>query len=53
MKNKPPLKRKDLIYPKLCYQIIGILFEIYKQLGSSYQEKYHQRAVGIEFKIVD
>jgi len=50
MKNKPLLRRKDLIYPKLCYQIIGILFEIYKQLGSSYQEKYYQRAVGVELK---
>lgn len=47
---KPELKRKDLIYPELSYQIIGILFEIFKQLGSGYQEKYYQRAIAIEFK---
>ncbi|TSC75985.1 MAG: hypothetical protein G01um101430_155 [Parcubacteria group bacterium Gr01-1014_30] len=50
MENKPYLKRNDLIYPKLCYQIIGILFEIYRQLGSDYQEKYYQRAVAVELK---
>ena len=50
MKNKPLLKRNDLIYPDLCYQIIGILFEIYKQLGSSYHEKYYQKIVAMELK---
>lgn len=44
------LKRKDLIYPELSYQIVGILFEIFKQLGSSYQEKYYQKAIAIELK---
>ncbi|MEK9150725.1 MAG: GxxExxY protein [Patescibacteria group bacterium] len=44
------LRRKDLIYPELSYQIIGILFEVFKQLGSGYQEKYYQRAIALEFK---
>jgi len=48
--TKPGLKRKDLVYPELSYQIIGILFETFKQLGSGYQEKYYQRAVAIELK---
>lgn len=30
---KHQLKRKDLVYPELSYQIIGILFEVFKQLG--------------------
>ncbi len=50
MKNKPILKRDDLIYPDLCYQIIGILFEIYRELGSGYQEKYYQKIVSSELK---
>jgi GxxExxY protein len=50
MVNKPILRRKDLIYPDLCYQIIGILYEIYKQLGSGYQEKYYQRIAAKEFQ---
>jgi GxxExxY protein len=42
--------KKDLIYPELSYQIIGILFEVYNQLGSGYHEKYYQRAIATELK---
>lgn len=34
-----------LIYPELSYQLLGILFKIHSKLGSSYQEKYYQRAI--------
>jgi GxxExxY protein len=44
------LKRKDLVYPELSYQIIGILFEVFRQLGSGYQEKYYQRAIALELR---
>ncbi|MFH1894448.1 MAG: GxxExxY protein [Patescibacteria group bacterium] len=50
MKAKTELKRNDLVYPDLSYQIIGILFEIYKQIGSGYQEKYYQKIVAAELK---
>jgi GxxExxY protein len=39
------LKRNDLIYPELSYQIVGILFEVYNEIGIGYQEKYYQRAI--------
>jgi GxxExxY protein len=42
---KSNLRRKDLIYPELSYQIIGILFEVYNRLGPGYHEKYYQRAI--------
>lgn len=49
--------RKDLLYPELSYQIVGILFEVNNSLGYKYQERYYQRAiasllknVGIKFK---
>jgi GxxExxY protein len=48
MKNRPILKRNDLVYPDLCYQIIGILFEVYRQLGGGYHEKYYQKIVAKE-----
>jgi len=35
------LRREDLLYPELSYQIIGILFEVYNKLGPGYQEKYY------------
>jgi GxxExxY protein len=47
---KAELKRKDLVYPELSYQIIGILFEVFKQLGGGYQEKYYQRAIALELR---
>ncbi|MDP2790091.1 MAG: GxxExxY protein [bacterium] len=37
--------RKDLVYPELSYQIVGILFEVYNQVGTGYPEKVYQRAV--------
>lgn len=51
------LKRKDLLYPELSYRIIGVLFDVFNELGYQYQEKYYQRAIqkaflnlGIAFK---
>jgi len=38
-----------IIYPKLSYQIMGILFKVYNKLGYGYQEKYYQRALAREF----
>lgn len=44
------IKRKDLLYPELSYKIIGILYEVYNDLGYGYQEKYYEKAVEIFFK---
>jgi len=34
-----------VVYPELSYKIVGILFEVYNQLGPGYQEKYYQKAI--------
>ena len=44
------LKRKDLIYPELCYKVIGMLFVVWKELGSGHKEKLYQNAISEEFK---
>jgi len=44
------LKRQDLLYPQLSYQIIGVLFDVSNSLGYGYQEKYYQKAVAIKLK---
>jgi len=49
MKNNK-LSRNDLIYPDLSYKITGILFDVFKDLGAGYQEKYYQRAISISLK---
>ena len=41
---------RELIYPELSYKIMGILFKVHNKLGSTYQEKYYQRAIETEFK---
>lgn len=43
------LKRNDLVYPELSYQIVGILFDVYNQLGPGHKEKYYQDAIVIAF----
>jgi len=47
------LKRKDLLYPELSYQLIGILFEVSNELGYGYQEKYYQRAINAKLKEIN
>ncbi len=47
-----PTEKKiiDLVYPELSYKVIGILFNVFNELGYGYQEKYYQRAVATLFK---
>ena len=41
--------QEKVILPELSYQIMGVLFDVHKNLGSRYQEKYYQRAVAMGF----
>lgn len=34
-----------VVYPKLSYNIVGCLFEVFKKLGFGHREKYYQKAV--------
>jgi GxxExxY protein len=36
-----------VVYPELSYQIVGILFKVYNELGSGYKEKFYERAVAV------
>ena len=47
------LIRKDIIFPELSYKIVGILFEVFNQLGYKYQEKYYQRAISQSLKTLN
>lgn len=47
----------EILYKELSYEVVGALFDSFKNLGSNYQEKYCQRAVekfllkrGVPFK---
>lgn len=41
---------KEIIYPKLSYKVIGVLFEVNNELGSGHREQTLQKAVGILLK---
>ena len=43
-------KDTNLIYPELSYQIVGILFAVYNEMGYGYQEKYYQKAIASKLK---
>lgn len=34
-----------VVYKELSYDIVGILFEVYNDLGYGYQEKYYEKAI--------
>lgn len=40
----------NIIEKDLSYKIVGVLFEVYNNLGGGYQEKYYQRAIAKELK---
>ncbi|MBU1131107.1 GxxExxY protein [Patescibacteria group bacterium] len=41
--------KSDLIYPDLSYKIVGVLFDVYNEVGYGYQEKYYQKAIAKAF----
>jgi GxxExxY protein len=43
------LKRKDLLYPELSYEIVGSAFDVYNELGSGHHEKYYEKALAEAF----
>lgn len=40
------VRREDLIEPKLCFEIVGALFEVSNELGPDHKESIYQKALG-------
>ena len=46
MKSKDNYTYKpDLLYPELSYQIVGILFDVFTNMGYGYNEDHYQKAI--------
>ena len=41
---------KQLIYPELSYQIMGLIFEVYNQLGPGFTEDIYEPALTVELE---
>lgn len=44
------LKRNDLLYPELSFQIVGCAFEVHNELGFGFKESIYQKALALAFK---
>lgn len=47
--KRKEVKRDDLIYPDLSYDIIGCAYEVMNKLGGGHPEKVYQKGLAIEF----
>lgn len=41
---------EKILYKDLSYKIVGVLFEVYNELGYGYKEKYYEKAITEYFK---
>lgn len=41
--------RQDLIYKDECYKIIGLIFEVFNELGFGHKEKFYENAIASSF----
>lgn len=41
------LRRTDLLFPELSFQINAILFDVFRELGGGHDERYYQKAVSL------
>lgn len=48
--DRKRVRKDDLLFPELSYQLIGVLFDVHNTLGYGYQEKYYQKAIAASLK---
>lgn len=44
------MRRLDIVYPELSYQVIGVTFDVFNELGYGQKEISYQKAVAIGFR---
>jgi len=49
-KNKPHIRKEDLVYPELSYDIVGCAYEVWDELGPGHLEKVYQKSLAIAFR---
>jgi len=46
-----PLTGPNVIFPKLSFEIMSVVYEVHNQLGPGYPEEIYQRAASMEFAL--
>ena len=44
------LKRNDIVHAELSYKLVGVLYNVHKQMGYGFLERYYQKAIAAELK---
>lgn len=44
------MDKNKVIYAELSYRIVGILYDVYNEIGYGHKEKYYQNAISYVFK---
>ena len=47
---RPAIRKQDLLYPELSYQIVGILFSAGIEIGFDHKEKFYQKVIANKLK---
>ncbi|KKP68889.1 MAG: hypothetical protein UR66_C0003G0154 [Candidatus Moranbacteria bacterium GW2011_GWE1_35_17] len=42
--------KKDLIYAEECYQLMGLAFKVFRELGFGHKESFYQKSLANEFE---
>lgn len=43
------IAKKELIYARECYQVMGLIFKVFNEIGFGHKEKFYQKAIAEEF----
>lgn len=41
------VRSKKIIYPQLSYRVVGVLYDVWSEIGWSHKERYIQKAVAV------
>lgn len=47
---KATLRRSDLVEPDLSYEIVGVIFDVFREIGPGLKEKIYQKAIAQSFR---
>ena len=48
--NTRKIRNPDLLYPELSYQVVGVIYEVWKKLGLAFKESVYQKALEEELQ---